>query len=341
MNKSDKLLFIGLNGLAGSGKDTVAKMLKVILLKNWDNIEQCKEYYNRTYAGPHILATYNKEQDYYKESVMCIAFADQLKSICASIFGIPIKRFYENKSTAWICINNDFHYTEVRPDNVISCEDYYYNCSEYKNSSTRYYLSLRDILVYIGTFVLQQDVNKHIFVNIVRNTVEEISHNNPLLKYVIVTDIRFGHEFDYLNDNNGITIKIVRPEVVALDNVAEHDLDDEDRYTYIIENDGTYDDLFQQVWDLVHSETVFRNITTDLYTRDNVDNYLRKIADDSWQICSPYNVNRLHHTNGNISMVDLVGGPAISINECIPGTTVVPERIELDENGTKFIIYTK
>ena len=36
---SNKLLYIGLNGLAGSGKDTVAKMLKVILLKNWDNID--------------------------------------------------------------------------------------------------------------------------------------------------------------------------------------------------------------------------------------------------------------------------------------------------------------
>ena len=177
-------------------------MLKVILLKDWDNIEQCKEYYNQKYAGPHILATYNKEQNYYTESVMCIAFADQLKYICSSIFGIPVKRFYENKSNAWICINKDFHYTEIRPDNVITCEEYYYNCAEYKNSSTRYYLSLRDILVYIGTYVLQQDVNKEVFINIVRNTIQEVSFNNPDLKFVIVTDIRFTHEFDYVNENN-------------------------------------------------------------------------------------------------------------------------------------------
>ena len=41
-----KLLYIGLNGLAGSGKDTVAKMLKAILVKEWSNIEEAKEFYN-------------------------------------------------------------------------------------------------------------------------------------------------------------------------------------------------------------------------------------------------------------------------------------------------------
>ena len=135
-------------------------------------VDECKQFYNTYYAGPTISATFNKQSDPYTEPVMCIAFADQLKTICSSIFGIPVTRFYNNKSNAWICINKDFHYTEIRPENVITCEEYYYNCSEYKNSSTRYYLSLRDILVYIGTFVLQQDINKEVFINIVQNTIK-------------------------------------------------------------------------------------------------------------------------------------------------------------------------
>lgn len=341
MNKNNKLLYIGLNGLAGSGKDTVAKMLKTVLLKDWDTIEECKEYYNKYYAGPTILATFNKTADPFKESVMCIAFADQLKHICSSIFGIPVRRFYDNKSNAWICINKDFHYTEIRPDNVITCEEYYYNCGEYKNSSTRYYLSLRDILVYIGTFVLQQDVNKEVFINIVKNTIQDVSYNNPDLKYVIVTDIRFTHEFDYVNENNGITIKITRPEVRALDNVAEHNLDDEDRYTYTIENDGTYDDLFQQVWDLVHNEQVFQNKVIDLYTRDNVDNYLRQIDTKIWEVCSPYSINRIQHQDGDIVMIDLIGGPQICVGEYIPGTRLIPFKIVFDNERNKFDVYTE
>ena len=34
-----QLLYIGLNGYAGAGKDTVAKMLKVILDREWQSKE--------------------------------------------------------------------------------------------------------------------------------------------------------------------------------------------------------------------------------------------------------------------------------------------------------------
>ena len=42
---SRKLLYIGLNGFAGSGKDTVAKLLSVMLNNKWNSFEQFKEYY--------------------------------------------------------------------------------------------------------------------------------------------------------------------------------------------------------------------------------------------------------------------------------------------------------
>lgn len=339
MNNIHKLLYIGLNGLAGSGKDTVAKMLKAILVKDWDNIEDCKAFYKEYFSQPNISATFTNNNP-YKFRVYAIAFADQLKHICANIFGIPVERFYNNKSNAWICINKDFQYTEIRPENVISCEEYYYNCSDYKNSDTRYYLSLRDILVYIGTYVLQQDVNKDIFTNIVQNTITGIASNNRDLKYVIVTDIRFMHELDYIKKHNGITIKITNPKVSALNNIAEHDLDDIDAYTYTIDNNGTYDELFQQVWDLVHEERVFKNYIEDLSTRDNVDNFLRQIDIDTWELCTPYNITRINHIDGKISMIDLVGGPTIYINECIPGTNLIARSIELNEEGNRFIITT-
>lgn len=336
----DKLLYIGLNGLAGSGKDTVAKMLKAILVQDWNNIEECKEYYNKYFSQPGISATFTNNNP-YKFRVYAIAFADQLKEICSTIFGIPVERFYNNKSNAWICINKDFHYTEIRPDNVITCEEYYYNCSEYRNSDTPYWLSLRDILVYIGTYVLQQDVNKDVFTNIVQNRIRSCSANNPMLKYVIVTDIRFEHELDYVRKHNGITIKITKPDVTALDNVAEHDLDDEDNYTFTIDNDGTCDELFVQVWNLVHDNVIFKNITQQLATRDDVDNYLRQIDDNVWEICTPYNINRVQHSEGDMTMIDIVGGPTIYVNEEIPGTDLIASSIELDNDRNTFIITTE
>ena len=249
---NDKLLYIGLNGLAGSGKDTVAKMLNVILMKDWTNYESCRNFYDNFYDKPNASATYYERYKDEANPVICIAFADQLKSICGAIFGIDVRCFYFNKSTAWICINKGFEYTEIRPDNVVSCEEYYYNISEYKDSETKYWMSLRDILVYVGTYMLQQDLNKEVFVNNVSNQIKNEYLNNHNLKYAIVTDVRFTHELEYIHNNNGITIKIVRNNVIQLPNIAEHDLDEEDSYDFIIENNEGYDELFKQIWDLVH-----------------------------------------------------------------------------------------
>jgi len=335
---NDQLLYIGLNGLAGSGKDTVAKMLNVILMKDWTSIESCKNFYDNFYDKPNASATYYER---YKDSanpVICIAFADQLKTICGAIFGIDVRCFYFNKSTAWICINKGFEYTEIRPDNVISCEEYFYNISEYKDSDIKYWMSLRDILVYVGTYMLQQDLNKEVFVNNVSNQIKNEYLNNHNLKYAIVTDVRFTHELAYIHKNNGITIKIIRNNVVQLPNIAEHDLDEEDSYDFIIENNEGYDELFKQIWDLVHDNVEFRNEIVNLNTRENINNYLRKIDDNLYKVCSPFGIQQIGHKDGEISMIDLKGGPTIDINVKIPGTEIIPTKIEMNDNN-QFIIY--
>jgi len=336
---NDKLLYIGLNGLAGSGKDTVAKMLNIILMKDWDSYEDCLNFYNNFYDKPNASATYfyEKRKEFFKR-VICIAFADQLKKICAAIFGIDLKCWYFNKSTAWVCINKGFEYTEIRPDNVISCEEYYYNISDYKDSDKKYWMSLRDILVYVGTYVLQQDLNKQVFVNNVTNQIKNELLINHELKYVIITDVRFTHELEYIHKNNGITIKIVRNNVVQLPNIAEHDLDEEDSYDYIIENNGSYDDLFRQLWDLIHKNIEFNNEIVELNTRENINNYLRKISDNCYKVCSPYGIQQIGHKNNKISMIDLKGGPMIDLYVEIPGTNIIPIELEMNDNK-QFLIY--
>jgi len=339
---NDKLLYIGLNGLAGSGKDTVAKILNIILMKDWSDYNSCKSFYDNYYANynkPNASATYYEKFKGSNAQVICLAFADQLKFICSDIFGIDLRCFHFNKSTAWICINKGFEYTEVRPDNVISCEEYYYNLEQYKASETKYWMSLRDILVYIGTYVLQQDLNRQVFVNTVSNKIKSSILSNPNIKYAIITDVRFLHELEYIRNHNGITIKIIRNSIQQLDNIAEHDLDEEDSYDFIIENNGSYDDLFKQVWDLVHENQEFKNEIIDLSTREEINNYLRKISDDCYKVCSPYGIQQIgHNSNGDICMIDLKGGPTIDLNVEIPGTELIPSRIEMNDDN-KFLIY--
>ena len=209
-------------------------------------------------------------------------------------------------------------------------------------------MSLREILVYVGTYVLQQNVNKQIFVNIVRNKIREEQHRNPNLQYVIITDNRFNHELNYIYENNGITITINRNSVQQLDNIAEHELDDIEDYNYIIDNSGSYDELFQTIWDIVHNDVIFKNKTIDLYTRDNIDNYLRVVQNGNseniiYQLCLPYKIQKLYRNEGKITMIDPVGGPIICVGQEIEGTNITPDYISIDEheNRNEFLIWVR
>lgn len=336
----NNLLYIALNGYAGSGKDTVAKMIRTILDYNWNNIEEAKAYYKKIYNNPTLSATYNTTSI---KKCMCIAYADQLKYICSSIFGIPVDRFYMNKSNAWINLTNKFEYTEIHPNenDIVTAEDFYMN--EYSNVTDKnIWMNLREILVYIGTYVMQQNVSKSIFVNIVRNKIFEESQKNNELKYIIVTDNRFQHELDYIKENNGISIKIIRNNIKQLNNIAEHKLDDENNYDFIITNNEGYDDLFEEVWNLIHDNTIFENKTVNLLTRDNINNYIRLISEKTYVLCSPVHINRIiHDSNGNISFIDPTGGPSIIVGEkldILSEDNIIPKKIELDQNTGKFKI---
>lgn len=341
------LLYIGLNGFAGSGKDTVAKMIKTILNYNWNSLEDCKIYYKSIYTSPTISATYNTTEDDRKLPVYCVAFADQLKIICSNIFGIPVERFYQNKANAWICINKNFQYTELAPltNYIVTAEEYYNNLAFYKSSEDKYWMSLREILVYVGTYVLQQDLNKNVFVNIVRNLIGIKKKENENLKYVILTDIRFNHEIEYIHKNNGITISIVRDNVTQLDNVAEHDLDEEDRWDYVVENNGTYDELFEKIWNILHDNIEFANITKSLNTRDDINNYLRLVdrttESNIYKLCCKYDIQQIYKNEGQIYMIDPVGGPTIEYGEPIKfvdGDNIC-DRIEFNDKTNKFYVY--
>ncbi|MBO5003676.1 MAG: hypothetical protein J6D03_00025 [Clostridia bacterium] len=342
----NNILYIGLNGYAGSGKDTVAKMLHHILNRDWSSYDECRQAYHQ---NAEILATYENSDIYSSNRVFCIAFADQLKNICASMFGIPVERFYYNKANSWICINKDFEYTESKPlpQYIISAEDYYTCYNVYNNYADKYWMSLRELLVYVGTYVCQQHINKQIFINIVNNTINrKVSQHSNEIRYAIVTDVRFLHELEFIHNKKGITINIYRYNVKQLDNIAEHDLDDSEDFDFIIDNNGTYDELFRDVWDMVHNNAIFSNYTIELDSRDNTNNYLRLVENrndyDVYSLCTEFDIVRVQHSDGYITKIDPSGGPMIVVGKTIDAEEMkVPLKIYTIENKPGFYIDLK
>lgn len=359
-NFRNNILYIGLNGYAGAGKDTLAKALRIILENDFKTYREFKSYYDKHHGyetkNNFQYATYDKNGNIRNSDgkCVCIAFADQLKHICGQLFGIPVDRFYYNKSDAYVCVNHDFEYIETKPqnpNNIITANDYYYNHDTYAHDEDiKYWMSLREILVYVGTFVIQEDINKNAFVNIIRNTVFNIEQVNPDLSYVICTDVRFQHEVDFIKKKHGVLIKIVREGVETLENVAEHELDESDEdFDFIVDNSGNYDDLFKRIWEIVQKNRVFKNETITLRSRDNGLIYLREIKELKngnalCRLCYHSKMNATgHNDTGKLSMCDPGGGPMIKVGDPVEiitarDETVIPRSIEFDVMSDGFII---
>ena len=100
----------------------------------------------------------------------------------------------------------------------------------------------------------------------------------------------------------------------------------------MIDNSGTYDELFDSIWNIVHNDIIFKNDTIDLYTRDNIDNYLRLINETDeyyfYMLCLPYSIQKLYKDSGKITMIDPVGGPIICVGQTIEGTDIIPYEIQ-------------
>lgn len=324
---NNNILFIGLSGYAGSGKDTVAKALTIMLEHDFKTYDEFKKYYdensgygvqsNFKYATLNDNNSNNSNNKHKNSRVMCVAFADTLKEVCAALFGVPIDCFYYNKESGYIRLN-DFKYTETKPTNIISADDFFFNNDVYVDSTDEYYMSLREILVFVGTYLIQQNINRLSFVNSVNNKVRSECNRNDKLKYVICTDVRFEHELHYIKRKNGVNIRVLR-DVSTLDNVAEHRFDDDDDlFDLAIDNNGSYDDLFRNVWNMVHKNGIFNNETLRLNCRDDSNNYLRKIYEGDetvFEFCYEHKLQAVNIYNDELKMIDPQGGPRFSVGD--------------------------
>lgn len=327
----NEILYIGLNGYAGSGKDTVAKALTLLLSRHWNSFDEFKTVWEKeAFTSAYATFKFNKTGG----NCMCIAFADQLKQICSAMFGIPVEHFYYNKENAWINIKDNFEFTTVKPydENVITAEEYYKEINSNEYDKKKCYMSLRDVLVYVGTYVCQLSVNENTFVNSVENSICSAVQKNNSLRYVICTDVRFYHEFDYIVKHHGINITIKRPSVEQLGNIAEHNLDDNEAYDFTIYNDGTYDDLLYKLWEL-KDNVVFKNLTIQI----GQEFTLRKIDNNKYRTCIDKPLDDIKHGDYDRGISQIViGYDALYVGQTINGKYI--SKIELDNLTNDFII---
>lgn len=132
-------------------------------------------------------------------------------------------------------------------------------------------LTPRKLLQLLGTECGREIIHPNIWVNslfsnygnyvgdtpIYKENLEqqyEIANTEPIIKYPnwIITDVRFPNEAQAIKDRNGLLIKINRHsdfENAISDTIhpSETQLDDYKDWDYVIENDGTIEDLIDKI----------------------------------------------------------------------------------------------
>ena len=232
---------ISISGKINSGKDTVGKIIRILMVSSHFTDEAVKDFL---------------EKDLYESDWKIKKFADKLKDIVCLLIGctreqLEDREFKEKElGEEW----NTIKYSIIDSDDAILFSSFYKNDVEneldYYNDyhhrtveiiETKVSLTPRLLLQLLGTEYGRQIIHPNIWVNALMsdykkyNYAESISGTSEvkkLYKYPnwIITDMRFPNELEAVKKRNGITIRVNReikntsekwqeiyPDVVVLD----------------------------------------------------------------------------------------------------------------------------
>jgi hypothetical protein len=207
-----KTIFL-ISGKARSGKNTLADFL-CAEVKSIDNS-------GVVYNIADILKTYS-ERDFGALSCFLGDIADDIDCRTNILFGFnsgnKLNNFLNN-------INSLTSQLRIKHEN-------------WHDNKTK--LS-RILLQTYGTNIFRNRVDEDFWCKKFKDRID-----NTNVDYIFVADVRFKSEIDYLSDSDDYetyTIRINRKGIVSGDHPSEIDLDNYPHFNYIVENDGSLEDL--------------------------------------------------------------------------------------------------
>lgn len=227
-------MIIGIGHKKQVGKDTFYKLFKII--NNLDYLGIDDSLYDevrlsKIVNSPRYYELYDSDSTWIK-----MMFADKLKQV-ASV--------------------------------LLNCSIHFWEDPNFKASVVKQYsLTGREILQKIGES-MRKEIGEDIWVNSLFNDYDNLNYivqesfndgdieHEDLMDYesksytvkpnVIITDVRMPNEAKAIKDRGGILIRIDRNTGFNDNHISETALDDYEDWDYVIDNNGTLTDLFNQV----------------------------------------------------------------------------------------------
>jgi hypothetical protein len=219
-------MILGLAGKAGAGKDSAA----LVLSHNYD----------------------------FKQ----IAFADNLKTMCKWVFQITQKQCYdqsvkEKKFATPI---------ELSPEHIERILDYAYRINGFEVTTQQRYMMYkyvgnlttlrtpRELLQFVGTELLREIIDEDYHVKVVKNKIDQ---DEDTCSTYVITDARFENERSKIKEWGGYTAIVDRESdkgaVGLAGHASENNMGSFDDYDFVINNNGSLDDLPKEIDKLVDS----------------------------------------------------------------------------------------
>jgi hypothetical protein len=215
------MAIIGVFGYAGSGKDTVGKLIQYNMSRSRIPIEEVIEDYSNN-------EWWMEEQSGWEIK----KWAGKLKYIASIITGIPVEKFEDQ----------EFKKTNLGPEWGMTVRDLL------QKLGTE---AMRDGLhknVWVNALMADYKIHPEHFNDIANGRETGDGYPNW-----IITDTRFPNEAQAIKDKGGMVIKVDRPGVGPVNGHPSEDALKDYNFDYVIHNDGSINDLDNKVVEFINN----------------------------------------------------------------------------------------
>lgn len=121
-------------------------------------------------------------------------------------------------------------------------------------------MTYRDLLQKLGTEAMRSGLHKNVWVNALFADYQFNIEEDEQIHYWIITDSRFPNELAAVKKHNGIAIKVIRDSgnTIGITHTSETVLDNYTEWDYVIDNNGTLEELKTQVLSILEKESLLK-----------------------------------------------------------------------------------
>jgi hypothetical protein len=165
-----------------------------------------------------------------------------MKEALSVLINIPVEKFNDRDFKENWYINLQNIYVTAFPNENLMITDKQLSRiikSKKLNTISDYYISIRQLLQIFGTEIIREYFGNNFWVS--RTLLDKDN--------IIISDLRFINEYEQVKNNNGIVIYIDRNQTPGSHRSESEviELLNENKFDYIINNDGSIEDLFNKV----------------------------------------------------------------------------------------------